>query len=47
MTMKLHTLAPYESRMCRIDFDVKGQGHETIMIGKNGFRTITDPIIHI
>ena len=41
MIMKLHTLAPHESRMCPIDFGVKGQGHGLSMF-ENGFRTITD-----
>ena len=47
MTMKHHTHAPNESRMCRFDFEVKGQGHDTIMIGKYGFRTIPESVIHL
>ena len=46
MIMKLHTHAPHESRMCPIDFGVKGQGHGALMI-ENGFQTITDPVIHL
>ena len=46
MIMKLHTLAPHESRMCPIDFGVKGQGHGLSMF-ENGFRTITDYVIHL
>ena len=43
--MKLHTLAPHESRMCPIDFGVKGQGHGAWLF-ENGFRTITDSVIN-
>ena len=46
MIMKLHTLTPHESRMHPADFEVKGQGHGAMMI-ENGFRTITDPVIHL
>ena len=45
MIMKLHTLAPHESRMCPIDFEVKGQGHVAWLF-VNGFRTITDSVIN-
>ena len=44
--MKLHTLAPHESRMCPIEFGVKGQGNGALMI-ENGFRSITDFVIHL
>ena len=33
--MKLHTKTPHESRMCPIDFKVKGQGHNAL-ITENG-----------
>ena len=46
MIMKLHTLAPHESRMCPIDFGVKGQGHGAWLF-ENGFRTITDSVINL
>ena len=46
MIMKLHTHAPHESRMCSLDFEIKGQGHGAMMI-ENGFRTITDLAIHL
>ena len=46
MIMKLHTLAPHESRMRPIDFGVKGQGHGAWLF-ENGFRTITDSVIHL
>ena len=46
MIMKLHTHAPHESRMCPIDFRVKGQGHGALMI-ENSFWTITNPVIHL
>ena len=44
--MRLYTHAPHESRMCPIDFVVKGQGHGALMI-ENGFWTITDPVINL
>ena len=44
MIMKLHTHAPH----LIFDFEVKGQGHEAMMIEKfNGFQTITDPVINL
>ena len=46
MIMKLHTLTPHESRMHPADFEVKGQGHGAMMI-ENGFRAITDTVIHL
>ena len=45
MIMKLHTLTHHESRMCPIDFEVKGQGHGAWLF-ENGFRTITDSVIN-
>ena len=35
--MKLHRLTLHESRICPIDFKVKGQGHGALMI-ENGFQ---------
>ena len=46
MIMKLHTLTHHESRMCPIDFEVKGQGHGAWLF-ENGFRTITDSVINL
>ena len=46
--MKLHTLAPHESRMCPIDFGVKRSKVKVMAHGyfENGFRTITDSVIN-
>ena len=46
MIMKLLTLTPHESRMCPIDFGVKGQGHWAWLI-VTGFLTIIDSVIKL
>ena len=44
MVIKLHTLTPHESKMCPIY--LRSKGHWALVI-ENGFRMITDSVIHL